>query len=128
MTEPVWLPKSLVLRVHDRQIEEHGGLRGLRDEGLLDSALLRPVNAFAYEGADLHRLAALYASGIIRNHPFLDGNKRTGFIAALTFLLANGFALAAPMDERLAKTLLLAGGELSEDAYADWLRENCRPA
>lgn len=128
MTEPQWLPKTLILRVHERQIEEHGGLRGLRDEGLLDSALLRPLNAFAYEDADLHRLAALYAAGIIRNHPFLDGNKRTGFIAALTFLLVNGLALEAAMEDRLAMTLLLAAGELTEEQYADWLRQSCRPA
>lgn len=123
MNEPRWLPKALILRAHDQQIDEHGGLRGLRDEGLLDSALLRPVNAFAYENADLHMMAALYAAGVIKNHPFLDGNKRTGFIAALTFLLANGYRATAPMEERLAKTLLLAAGELSEDQFADWLRE-----
>ena len=128
MTEPRWLPKSLILRVHDRQIDEHGGLRGLRDEGLLESALLRPVNAFAYENAGLHMLASLYASGIIRNHPFLDGNKRTGFIAALTFMLVNGHVLEASMEERLAKTLLLAAGDLTDVQYADWLRAASRIA
>ncbi len=127
MSEPRWLLKSLILRVHDRQIEEHGGLRGLRDEGLLDSALIRPVNAFAYENADLHALAALYAAGIIQNDPFLDGNKRTGFIAALTFLSANGHVLTAPMEERLAKTLLLAAGELDEARYVQWLCDASQP-
>jgi len=127
MSEPKWLPKTLILRAHDRQIDIHGGLRGLRDEGLLDSALMRPVNAFAYENADLHTVAALYAAGIIQNHPFLDGNKRTGFVACLTFLLANGQKLTASMEDRLAATLLLAGGEMTADQFADWLREFTEP-
>jgi len=121
------MPKALILRAHDRQIEIHGGLKGIRDEGLLDSALVRPLNAFAYEEADSQMLAALYAAGIIQNHPFLDGNKRTGFVACVTFLLANGQALTSSMEERLAKTLLLAGGELTAEQFADWLREFTSP-
>lgn len=127
MTEPKWLPKSLILRVHGLQITEHGGLAGIRDEGLLDSALMRPVNAFSFESADLFQIASLYAAGIIGNHPFLDGNKRTGYIACLTFLMANGFRLTVAMEERLAKTLLLSGGELTDTQFADWLREATEP-
>ena len=127
MSEPVWLPKPFFLRVHERQIALHGGLAGLRDDGLLESAIARPVSAYGYGQDDLFELAALYAAGIIRNHPFLDGNKRTGYVAGLTFLRANGYQLAAPMEERLAKTLLLAASDIDEAAYAAWLREACEP-
>ena len=124
MSEPVWLPKPFILKVHDRQLQLHGGASGLRDEGLLDSALARALNAFGYGETDLHSLAALYAAGIIQNHPFIDGNKRTGFVAGLTFLQANGFALTASMAERLAFTVMLAAGEFDNEGYADWLRKN----
>ncbi|MEM7766830.1 MAG: type II toxin-antitoxin system death-on-curing family toxin [Pseudomonadota bacterium] len=124
MTEPVWLPKAFFLRVHDQQIAQHGGLPGLRDEGLLESAILRPCNAFSYGETDTCTLAAMYAGGIIQNHPFLDGNKRTGFVAYLTFLKANGLELTAPMADRLAQTLMLAASEIDEAAYADWLKRS----
>jgi death-on-curing protein len=127
MSEPKWLEVELILRLHDRQIEEHGGLSGIRDAGLLESAVMRPLNAHAYGETDVFVLASMYAGGLINNHPFLDGNKRTGFLAALLFLRANGFRLAAPMPQRLAYTWQLAAGEVSEDQYADWLRENCEP-
>ncbi len=123
MREPVWLPKSFILRVHDRQLQLHGGASGLRDEGLLESALARPLNTFGYGEANLHVLAALYVAGIIQNHPFIDGNKRTGFVAGLTFLRANGFALTASLAERLAFTVMLAAGEIGVEAYGDWLRD-----
>lgn len=124
MTEPLWLPTRFILKVHERQLQLHGGAGGLRDAGLLDSALARPLNAFSYGEQDTHSLAALYAAGIIQNHPFIDGNKRTGFVAGLTFLRASGFALAAPLADRLAFTLMLAAGEIDVDSYANWLRDN----
>lgn len=125
MIAPLWLPKIFILRVHDRQIELFGGLPGIRDEGLLESALARPVNAFNYGEHDPFSLAGLYAAGIIKNHPFLDGNKRTGYVAALTFLRALAWRLTAPDEDRIAKTLLLAAGDIDARAYADWLRGAC---
>ena len=97
----------------------------MRDEGLLESAVSRPLNAYAYGETDVFTLASLYAAGLIRNHPFLDGNKRIGFIAALLFLEANGWSMAAPKAERLAFTLQLAASEIDELMYADWLRRSC---
>ena len=123
MSEPRWLDKSFILQVHDRQLELHGGAGGLRDDGLLDSALSRPLNAFGYGESDLCALGALYAAGIIQNHPFIDGNKRTGYVACLTFLRANGLKLVAPMADRLAWTLMLAAGEIDHEPYVDWLRD-----
>lgn len=120
--------RDLIIRLHDRQIELHGGLAGTRDPGLLESAITRPVNAWSYGESDLFTLASLYAAGLIRNHPFLDGNKRIGFLSALLFLEANGWKMAAPMAERLAFTLQLAAGEIDEEIYAGWLRRNCIPA
>ena len=128
MTEPRWLDKAFILQVHDRQLALHGGAGGTRDEGLLDSALARPLNAFGYGEHDLCTLGALYAGGIIQNHPFIDGNKRTGYVACLTFLRANGLKLVAPMADRLAWTLMLAAGEIDYQPYANWLRENTEPA
>jgi death on curing protein len=128
MKEPRWLDKSFILQVHDRQLDLHGGASGLRDEGLLDSALARALNAFGYGEEDLCMLGALYGAGIIQNHPFVDGNKRTGYVACLTFLRANGLKLTAPMADRLAWTLMLAAGEIGPEAYAGWLRENTGPA
>jgi len=113
-----------MLAVHERQLAEHGGPEGVRDMGLLESALARPQNAYAYGETDLSALAAKYAAGIIQNHPFVDGNKRTGYLAAELFLALNGHHLMASDEECLASTLLLAAGELSEDEYAAWLREN----
>ena len=127
MSEPAWLPLDLIIRLHDRQIELHGGLAGTRDHGLLESAVARPLNAWSYGEADLFTLASLYAAGLIRNHPFLDGNKRIGFLSALLFLEANGWKMAAPMAERLAFTLQLAASEIDETVYADWLRRSCVP-
>ena len=128
MNEPVWLPLDLIIRLHDRQIELHGGLPGTRPPGLLESAVARPLNAWSYGETDLFSLPSLYAAGLIRNHPFLDGNKRIGFLSALLFLEASGWKLAAPMAERLAFTLQLAASELHEKVYADWLRRTCIPA
>ncbi len=127
MTGPRWLPKDLILAVHDRQLVEHGGGRGLRDEGLLESALARPQNLFAYGESDVAALAGAYAFGIARNHPFVDGNKRTAFVACELFLAANGYELLASDEECLAMMLSLAASEIGEAEFAAWLRENVQP-
>jgi death-on-curing protein len=127
MSDPVWLPVGLVLGIHDRQIAEHGGLAGVRDQGLLESGMTRPINAYAYGEKDLCELAALYAAGIVKNHPFADGNKRTGFVACELFLAANAMSLDAADEECIAMTLALASGEADIETYAAWLRENVRP-
>lgn len=124
MPEIVWLLEETIIAIHHRQIAEHGGSEGLRDEGLLSSALDRPQNLFAYSkpSPDLAALAAAYAFGIVRNHPFLDGNKRTGLIAARTFLLLNGVDLKASQDEKVLILLQLAEGVLTQEELADWIR------
>lgn len=124
MTEIVWLLDETIIAIHHRQIAEHGGTEGLRDEGLLSSALARPQNLFAYgdPSPDLAALAAAYAFGIARDHPFLDGNKRTALIAARTFLLLNGVNLKASQDEKVLILLRLAEGLLREEELADWIR------
>ena len=127
MTAPVWIPSEVALAIHDEQIAEHGGLAGLRDATLLDSALARPQNAFAYGEKDLCLLAALYAAGIVRNHPFADGNKRTAFVACELFLTVNGLLLEARDDACIEQTVALAAGEIDEHAYALWLRANVEP-
>jgi len=120
-TEPRWLSKLFVLALHERLVAEFGGLAGLRDEGLLESALGKPQNLFAYGSPNAFDLAASYAFGIVRNHPFLDGNKRTGLAAAAVFLETNGFRVTAREVDATAATLGLAEGALSEKAFADWL-------
>lgn len=126
MRPPAWLLRGVVIAVHDMQLAEHGGLSGERDAGLLDSALARPINLFSYGERDLCRLAAAYAFGIIGNHPFVDGNKRTGLIAAYVFLKINGMELTAREVEAVAAVLSLASGESSEEELAHWLRGNVR--
>ncbi|HOY76783.1 MAG TPA: type II toxin-antitoxin system death-on-curing family toxin [Hyphomonadaceae bacterium] len=128
MSEPVWLPSEIILAIHDEQIAEHGGLAGVRDVNLLDSALARPKNAFAYGERDLCVLAALYASGIVRNHPFADGNKRSAFVACELFLTLNGLLLMADDDACVTQTVALAAGELDEHAFSAWLHANVEPA
>ncbi len=127
MTEPVWLQPRLVLALHDMLIAEHGGPSGIRDENLLDSALARPVNLFNYEHPALPILAASYAAGIVGNHPFIDGNKRTGFAAAATFLDRNGVELTASETQAAQMTIDLATRDISEEEYAVWLNENIQP-
>lgn len=122
MSDPVWLPVGLILGIHERQITEHGGLAGVRDQGLLESEMARSINAYAYGEKDLCALAALYAAGIVKNHPFADGNKRTGLVACELFLAANALPLEAPDEECIAMTLTLASGEADVEAYAAWLR------
>jgi death-on-curing protein len=115
--------------LHAEGIAEHGGLAGLRDDGMLASALARPENQYAYAGEqDLFRLAAAYAYGIARNHPFVDGNKRAGFIAAVLFLENNGLVTRLPEAEAIAAMLDLAAGDLPEEGFAAWLRDHTAPA
>jgi len=123
-TEPVWILKTAVLAFHLRQLAEHGGGEGVRDEGLLDSALGRPLNKFSYEDPDIFTLAAAYAYGIAANHPFVDGNKRTAYVTALTFLRLNGYRVRANQTDKYDTFIKLAAGELEEDALADWFRSN----
>jgi death-on-curing protein len=114
--------------LHSESLAEHGGRLGLRDQGLLESALARPHQQLAYGGdVDAAALAAAYAFGLIRNHPFVDGNKRAAFLAAGLFLALNGQRLAASQADATHAVLALAAGELSEDAYAQWLRERLQP-
>jgi death-on-curing protein len=123
---PVWISRAAALAIHDEQIAEHGGALGLRDEGLLDSALARPKNLLSYGRAGIPRLAAAYAFGIARNHPFVDGNKRTSLVVAETFLELNGFELAADDAECLEMWNLLAGGEISGEKMASWMGKKAR--
>ncbi len=119
-----WLRLDAVLAIHQRQIAEHGGGDGVRDLGLLESALARPQNIHTYEPeADIASLAAAYGFGIAKNHPFVDGNKRTSLVATRTFLLLNGYQLNATQVEKYLTFLSLAEGNLSEDELAQWLRE-----
>lgn len=123
-----WIKIDRVLAIHSRQIAEHGGSDGLRDQGLLESALARPMNIHAYEpDADIARLAAAYAFGIANNHAFLDGNKRTAYVVMETFIVRNGFELRATQQEKYLTFLSLAEGSLSEDELAQWLRERITP-
>ena len=112
--------------MHDRLLAEHGGTAGIRDEALLESALARPQNLLTYGKPSLFELAAAYTCGIIKNHPFIDGNKRTGFMAAFVFLGINKIDLVATESDVVLKTLGLAANEISEQAYASWLTENSR--
>jgi death-on-curing protein len=121
--EPAWVALEAVLLLHEESIAEHGGLAGVRDLGLLESALARPQNLFAYEGvSDIARLAAAYAAGIARNHPFADGNKRAAFLALGLFVAINGWRLVADKAEATIVMLDLAAGELEEEALAAWIR------
>ena len=123
-----WVPRLVIEAVHVDQVREHGGLIGIRDENALESALARARQRWTYEpGADLSRLAADYAFGIARNHPFRDGNKRVAFVAAVTFLGLNGLDFVAPEDEVVERMLALASGDLDEDQVADWIRSRVQP-
>ena len=126
--EPIWLDVDIALAVHDRQLAEHGGGSGVRDRGMLASALARPLNRWSYGDADLAFLAAAYAFGIARNHPFVDGNKRTAWVFARLFLALNGVELRFTPEDAITAMVALAAGELSEDELADWLRERVTEA
>jgi death on curing protein len=124
VTEPSWLTVDMVIAIHDEQLSIHGGSPGTRDAGLLASALDRPRNRWAYESAELAELAAAYGYGIARNHPFIDGNKRTSLLAIYTFLGVNGIDFIVPEAEAAAMMLALAAGEVSEESLARWIRDN----
>ena len=114
MNEPRWLSVAMVLAIHEEQLAIHGGASGIRDLGLLESALDRARNKWSYESADLAELAAAYGYGIARNHPFIDGNKRTSLLAIYTFLYVNGINFIVPEPEAAAMILALAAGEVTE--------------
>lgn len=128
MKTPVWVRRDVVLAFHESLLAEHGGASGIRDEGLLDSALGRPQNLFSYGKPTLFDLAAAYGFGLVKNHPFMDGNKRIGFAIAAVFLELNGFILRASEVDAVLRTLALAAGELTEAAYAAWLEANSEKA
>ncbi len=123
MKLPKWLKQSVIETLHDMQIAEHGGLPGIRDKGLLSSALARPQNLYEYASVSIYQLAAAYAFGLVKNHPFNDGNKRTALLAAYTFLKINNMTLTAPEAETTAMVIALAAGEIDEDGFADWLQK-----
>jgi len=119
----LWIATDVALAAHAEQLAEHGGGEGVRDAGALESAMARPVNLSLYGEPDAAQLAAAYAFGIARNHPFVDGNKRTALVVSITFLLVNGYGLAASDAELVVAFVDLAAGELSEDELAGWFRE-----
>ncbi len=125
MKEPTWLEPRLVLTMHEEQIREHGGGYGVRDQGLMESALARPQQAFHYgDQVDLFSLAAAYGHGIAKNHPFVDGNKRTAFQCMFVFLMLNGFEINATEVDAVVTMLGVADGSLSEKDLAAWLKAN----
>jgi len=128
MTEPIWLEPEFLLTLHHCLLARFGGIEGLRDPGLLDFAINKPRQFLAYGSPSLFDLAASYSFGIVKNYPFLDGNKRTGFMAAYSFLGANGLHLQAPEAEAVVFTVALAAGDISPEHYAAWLEANCVPA
>jgi len=117
-----WIDATVIETIHDAQLAEHGGLLGVRDAGLLASALARPQNLALYGTPDVAELAAAYGYGISRNHAFIDGNKRTGFVAAELFCALNGFELVANDSDCVLTMLAVASGEITEAAFANWLR------
>jgi death-on-curing protein len=125
--EPVWLDAEVALAIHDRQLAEHGGASGVRDAGVLESALARARNRWAYGEDDLCALGAAYAFGVARNHPFADGNKRTAWVLARLFLKLNAVELAFGANDAIRTVLALAAGELWEDELADWFRQHTVP-
>jgi death on curing protein len=125
--EPLWIEERDALAIHDRLLALHGGGTGLRDRGLLESALARPRQHDAYaETPDIVEMSALYTAGIVRNHPFVDGNKRTGFVIGVLFLELHGFDFKASEEDATQAVIALAGGMLDEAGYAAWLRENVK--
>lgn len=124
MTEPSWLSEEIIIAIHDEQLAIHGGGAGLRDAGMLASALERPINKWAYEGAGLPELAAAYAFGLAKNHPFIDGNKRTALLALYAFLFINDVDFIVPEADAAAIILALAAGEVEEEGLTRWIRDN----
>jgi death-on-curing protein len=124
---PRWISGTAASVFHTLQLAEHGGQDGVRDAGMLESALYRPQNQWSYTQADLPALAAAYAYGIAKNHPFVDGNKRTAGVVCDTFLNFNGLFVDATNDEWCEAILALAAGETTEEAFAEWLRQHTKP-
>jgi death-on-curing protein len=124
MSEPFWLTRQMIEAIHDEQLAIYGGASGLRDEGILESALDRPRNKWSYEHAELADMAAAYAFGIARNHPSVDGNKRDSLLALYTFLGVNGIDFDVPEAEAAAMILALAAGEVDEEGLTRWIRDN----
>ncbi len=125
--EPLWIEERDALAIHDRLLALHGGGVGLRDRGLLESALARPRQHHAYaKTPDMVEMAALYTAGIVRNHPFVDGNKRTGFVVGVLFLELQGFQFKASEEDATQAVMGLAAGTLDEAGYAEWLRLNAK--
>jgi death-on-curing protein len=124
----VWLSRDLILAIHDEQLAEHGGPTGLRDAGLLDSALARPLNRAGYAEPDVSELAAVYALAIARKHPFVDGNKRTAFVALELFLRLNGRLFTATDAQAVVMTLAMAAGEVDDAEFTAWVRLHTAPA
>jgi len=121
-----WIDKRLLLLLHEESLAEHGGAPGMRDEGLLESALARPLNLAAYGKPDVCDLAAAYAVGLAKNHPFVDGNKRAAFLAAGLFMELNGRRLTATQVEATHAMLAVAAGTMDQAAFAEWLRGNSK--
>jgi len=119
-----WIHREALVLLHDESLAEHGGAQGLRDEGLLESALARPLNLAAYGTPDVAALAAAYGVGLAKNHPFVDGNKRAAFLAVGLFLALNGSRLVATQAEATLTMVDVAGGTLSEEAFAEWIRRH----
>jgi len=124
--EPLWITYDQVVAMHAKQLRRFGGGVGLRDEGMLRSALERPINKCRYEGAELPELAAAYAFGLAKNHAFVDGNKRIAFMAMIVFLRKNGIRFSPDQAQATAMVLSLAAGEVSEQSLARWIRDNWR--
>lgn len=124
MSEPIWIEDDLVSAIHDRLLVEHGGAEGVRDESFLQSALGRPLNHIAYASSDIIELAAKYTVGIVQNHPFVDGNKRTGFVIGVLFLELNGYRFTASEEAAAQAVLELAARVIDEDGFCEFLRAN----
>ncbi|OIQ63829.1 toxin Doc [mine drainage metagenome] len=122
-----WINRQVLLLLHDESLAEHGGASGLRDEGLLDSALARPLNLALYEQPDIAELAASYGVGLAKNHAFIDGNKRAAFLAVGLFLALNGYRLSATQADATLIMLSVASGGSPEADFANWIRKNLRP-
>jgi death on curing protein len=127
MKEPVWIEKAECFAFHDALLARFGGLGGIRDEGLLDFALNRPLHLLHYGEPSLFDFASAYAEGIVKNHPFLDGNKRSGLMAAALFLESNGFLFQAPEEEAVLQTLALAADAIGTAEFSAWLAKSCVP-
>jgi len=128
MKEPHWFSREECLALHDMMLADYGGMSGVRDDNMLESALAKPRQLFAYGKPTLAEMAAAYAAGVVKNHPFLDGNKRTGFMLGAAFLERNGHEFFATEVDATLKTLALAAGEMDERQYAEWLATNSRKA